>query len=56
MNKLHDNIKEWSTDFLISVMEDYISDAYPYHGGNNLHFEYLPEIFWNEIKRRLKND
>lgn len=51
-----DCIKEWTNDFLISEMEDYISDAYMRGGHGTLHFEYVPEELWNEIKRRLKDE
>lgn len=51
--RIYDNIEEWTTEFLISEMEDAISDGYPFHGVDILHFEGVPEVLWNEIKRRL---
>lgn len=49
----YENIKEWTAIHLIGEMERSISDGYRCRGYVILHFEYVPEEVWDEIKRRL---
>ena len=49
----YEDIKEWKAIRLIREMENFISDGYSCRGYDILHFEYVPEVVWEEVKRRL---